>query len=75
MKVKQNVMKGIEGLAEYLAKNSVKTSMPIFSHNIIKKQGKIFFILIFLILEIIPYFFLLLIAEYAPQFPQASRLF
>ena len=39
MKVKQNVMKGIEGLAEYLAKNSVKTSMPIFSHKVVKTEG------------------------------------
>lgn len=39
MKVKQSVMKGIEGMAEYLAKNSDKTSMPIFSHKIKKPEG------------------------------------
>lgn len=39
MKVKQSVMKGIERLAECLAKNSVKTSMPIFSHKVEKPEG------------------------------------
>ena len=39
MKVKQSVMKGIEGMAEYLAKNSAKTSMPIFSHKVKKPEG------------------------------------
>ena len=39
MKVKQSVIKGIEGMAEYLAKNSAKTSMPIFSHKVEKPEG------------------------------------
>lgn len=39
MKVKQSVIKGIERMAKYLAKNSVRTSMPIFSYKVKKPEG------------------------------------
>ena len=39
MKVMQNMIKGIEEMAEYLAKNSVRTSVPVFSYKVKPPDG------------------------------------